>query len=143
MPDIGTELVNALDEEFRYLQKKKNVLVELAEVRLKNITFTSNLTKFKVVPPHLILHIFKVCIDDFSGTNIDNLALLLEGCGRFLLRYDETKQRFGTMLELMKRKQSLLHLDQRQTMLLENAYYQVRRARRAVFSAHRCSGKSS
>jgi regulator of nonsense transcripts 2 len=28
-------------------------------------------------------------------------------------------------LELMKRKQSLLHLDQRQTMLLENAYYQV------------------
>lgn len=32
-------------------------------------------------------------------------------------------------LELMKRKQSLLHLDQRQTMLLENAYYQVRRAR--------------
>lgn len=32
-------------------------------------------------------------------------------------------------LELMKRKQSLLHLDQRQTMLLENAYYQVRRER--------------
>jgi len=29
----------------------------------------------------------------------------------------------------MKRKQSLLHLDQRQTMLLENAYYQVRRER--------------
>jgi hypothetical protein len=28
----------------------------------------------------------------------------------------------------MKRKQSLLHLDQRQTMLLENAYYQVRKA---------------
>jgi hypothetical protein len=25
----------------------------------------------------------------------------------------------------MKRKQSLMHLDQRQTMLLENAYYQV------------------
>jgi hypothetical protein len=63
----------------------------------QNITFISNLTKFKVVPPHLILHMFKVCIDDFSGTNIDNLALLLEGCGRFLLRNDETKQRFGTM----------------------------------------------
>ncbi|KAN0107367.1 Armadillo-type fold [Russula decolorans] len=131
MPDIGTELVNALDEEFRYLQRKKNVVVELAEVRLKNVTFISNLTKFKVVPPHLILHIFKVCIDDFSGTNIDNLALLLEGCGRFLLRHDETKQRFGTMLELIKRKQSLLHLDQRQTMLLENAYYQANPPERA------------
>jgi hypothetical protein len=42
----------------------------------------------------------------------------------------------------MKRKQSLLHLDQRQTMLLENAYYQVRRARRSILSTHRCSGKS-
>jgi regulator of nonsense transcripts 2 len=130
MPDVGTELVAAvglritytlyahtlqLDEEFRYLQRKKNVVVELAEVRLKvysstpasffpcsnetqNITFISSLTKFKVVPPHLILHMFKVCIDEFSGTNIDNLALLLEGCGRFLLRNDETKQRFGTMV---------------------------------------------
>jgi hypothetical protein len=28
-------------------------------------------------------------------------------------------------VELMKRKQKLLHLDQRQIMLLENAYYQV------------------
>ena len=64
---------------------------------MQNITFISNLTKFKVVPPHLILHMFKVCIDDFSGTNIDNLALLLEGCGRFLLRNDETKQRFAAM----------------------------------------------
>ena len=29
----------------------------------------------------------------------------------------------------MKRKQSLMNLDQRQTMLLENAYYQVCGAR--------------
>ena len=110
----STLILLQLDEEFRYLQRKKNVVVEFAEVRLKvysstpalllscfneaqNITFISNLTKFKVVPPHLILHMFKVCIDDFYGTNIDNLALLLEGCGRFLLRNDETKQRFGTM----------------------------------------------
>ena len=54
MPDIGTEIValvivvflfgssnllnlllDQLDEEFRYLQRKKNVVKELAEVRLK------------------------------------------------------------------------------------------------------------
>ena len=111
-----------MDEEFRYLQRKKNVVKELAEVRLKvslhwwvcdqayedpldgaqNITFLSNLTKFRVVPPHLILHMFKVCLDDFSGTNVDNIALLLEGCGRFLLRDDETKQRFGTMVSPLR-----------------------------------------
>ncbi|TFK53931.1 transcription factor [Heliocybe sulcata] len=124
MPDIGTELVAVLDEEFRYLQRKKKVVKELYETRVKNITFVSNLTKFRVIPTHLILHMFKVCLDDFSGTNVENIAMLLEGCGRFLLRSDETKERFAKMLELMKRKQSMQHFDQRQQLLLENAYYQ-------------------
>ncbi|KAJ7287430.1 transcription factor [Mycena rebaudengoi] len=131
MPDIGTDLVAVLDEEFRYLQRKKNVVKELSEVRLKNITYLSNLTKFSVVPPHLILHVFKVCLDDFSGTNVENIALLLEGCGRFLLRSEDTRQRFGTMLELMRRKQSMQHFDQRQLLLLENAYYQCNPPERA------------
>ncbi|EKM54104.1 uncharacterized protein PHACADRAFT_257716 [Phanerochaete carnosa HHB-10118-sp] len=124
MPDIGSELVSVLDDEFRYLQRKKNVVKELADVRRKNVAFLSNLTKFKVVPPHVILHMFKVCLDDFSGTNIENIAMLLEGCGRFLLRSDETRQPFSKMVELMRRKQSMQHLDQRQLLLLENAYYQ-------------------
>ncbi|KAG6886162.1 hypothetical protein C0993_000680 [Termitomyces sp. T159_Od127] len=135
MPDVGTDLVAILNEEFRYLQRKKNVVKELAEVRLKalfkNIIYLSNLTKFRVVPFHLILHIFKVCLDDFSGVNVENIALLLEGCGRFLLRTEETSQRFGTMLELMRRKQSLQHFDQRQLLLLENAYYQCNPPERA------------
>uniref|UniRef100_A0A0W0FH57 MIF4G domain-containing protein n=1 Tax=Moniliophthora roreri TaxID=221103 RepID=A0A0W0FH57_MONRR len=130
MPDIGTELVGILDDEFRYLQKKKNVMKDLSEVRLKNIMYLSNLSKFRVVPTHVILHIFKVCLDDFSGNNVENLALLLEGCGRFLLRSEDTRERFGTMLELMRRKQSMQHFDQRQLLLLENAYYQAKRSPR-------------
>ncbi|KAF8967853.1 armadillo-type protein [Flammula alnicola] len=131
MPDIGSEIVAFLDEEFRYLQRKKNVVKELAEVRLKNILFLSNLTKFRIVPAHIILHMFKVCLDDFSGTNVENIALLLEGCGRFLLRSEDTAERFSTMLELMRRKQSMQHFDQRQLLLLENAYYQCNPPERA------------
>ncbi|KAH9832305.1 ARM repeat-containing protein [Rhodofomes roseus] len=124
MPDIGQDVVAFLDEEFRYLQRKKKVVIELAEVRLKNLTFIANLTKFRVIPPHIILHMFKVCLDDFHGTNVDNFAILLECCGRFLLRSDETREPFGKMLELMRRKQSMQHFDQRQQLVLENAYYQ-------------------
>ncbi|OCH88273.1 transcription factor [Obba rivulosa] len=124
MPDIGSEIVAMLDEEFRYLQRKKNVVKELAEVRSKNTAFISNLTKFRVVPPHVILHMFKVCLDDFSGTNVENIAHLLEGCGRFLLRSEDTHEPFSKMLDLMRRKQSMQHFDQRQLLLLENAYYQ-------------------
>ncbi|KAG6375457.1 ARM repeat-containing protein [Boletus reticuloceps] len=131
MPDIGSELVASLDEEFRYLQRKKNVVKELADIRIKNIVFLSSLTKFRIVPSHLILHMFKVCLDDLSGTNVENIALLLEGCGRFLLRSEDTRERFSTMLELMKRKQSMQHFDQRQILLLENAYYQCNPPERA------------
>ncbi|KZT24214.1 ARM repeat-containing protein [Neolentinus lepideus HHB14362 ss-1] len=131
MPDVGSELVAVLDEEFRYLQRKKKVVKELYETRVKNITFISSLTKFCVIPTHLILHMFKVCLDDFSGTNVENIAMLLEGCGRFLLRSDATKERFAKMLELMKRKQSTQHFDHRQQLLLENAYYQCNPPERA------------
>ena len=70
--------------------------------KAQNVIFLSNLTKFRVVPPHLILHIFKVCLDDFSGTNVENIAMLLEGCGRFLLRSDDTRERFATMVRALR-----------------------------------------
>lgn len=109
----------------------------------QNTAFISALVKFRVVPTHTILHMFKVYIDDFAGFTIESIALLLEGCGRFLLRSPDTRERMATMasrrllahravymtllfkLDLMRRKQALQHLDQRHILLLENAYYQV------------------
>ena len=43
----------------------------------------------------------------------------------------------------MKRKQSLLHLDQRQTMVLENAYYQVCVLLESGIGSHRRLGQST
>jgi len=100
------------------LQRKKNVK-ELTESRMKvggvssssidqltitmgsqNIVFLSNLTKFGVVPPHLILYVFKVCLDNFTGSNVENVAWLLEGCGRYLLRSDATHEPFAKMVRM-------------------------------------------
>ncbi|KDQ21888.1 hypothetical protein BOTBODRAFT_50425 [Botryobasidium botryosum FD-172 SS1] len=131
MPDVGAGLISTLEDEFRYLQRKKNVVKELSEPRMRNIAYLSALTKFSVVPSHLILHIFKVFLDDFTGVNVDNVAMLLEGCGKFLMRSDETKDVMGSMVELMRRKQSMQHFDQRQVLLLENAYYQCNPPERA------------
>ncbi|GAA5853891.1 hypothetical protein JCM8547_007487, partial [Rhodosporidiobolus lusitaniae] len=122
MPEVGKELVAVLEDEFRYLQKKRNV--DLAETRSKNLRFISELTKFKVTPVHVIFHLFKVLLDDFSGPNIDNFCTLLEGCGRFLLRSESTNERMKQVLETYKRKKQALHLDERQNTMLENAYYQ-------------------
>ncbi|GAA6063250.1 hypothetical protein JCM10212_003613 [Sporobolomyces blumeae] len=122
MPDVGKDLVALLDEEFRYLQRKRNV--DLAETRSKNMRFIAELTKFRVTPIHVILHIFKVLLDDFSGPNVDNFCTLLEGCGRFLLRSESTGEKMRQVIEVYKRKKAAMHLDQRQLTMLENAYYQ-------------------
>lgn len=122
MPDIGQGVLAILDEEFRYLQRKRNV--DLAETRAKNIRFLGELTKFQVTPLYTTFHCFKVCLDDFNGPNIENMAMLLETCGRFLLRTQETSERMATTLEMLRRKRAAQNLDSRQLVLLDNAYYQ-------------------
>ena len=41
---------------------------------------------------------FKVCLDSFTGSNVENVAWLLEGCGRYLLRSDATHEPFAKMV---------------------------------------------
>ncbi|KAK4687311.1 regulator of nonsense transcripts 2, partial [Tremellales sp. Uapishka_1] len=122
MPDVGKGIIEILDEELRYLQRKRTVR-ELDSVRLKNVRFWGELAKFKVAKPYSILHVLKVFLDEFKF-NVENVANLLETCGRFLLRYEGTAETAKSMIELMRRKQANQHLDPRQLVMLENAFYQ-------------------
>lgn len=133
MPDIGSGLISILDEEFKYLQRKKQVK-ELESVRIKNVRFLGELVKFKVAQTHTIFHAFKVLLDDFVGPNVDMMAMLLETCGRYLLRTEDadTSERMKSVLEIMRRKQSAQHFDSRQQLLLDNAYYQCNPPERAA-----------
>lgn len=123
MPDVGHGLIAILDEELKYLQRKKQVK-ELESVRIKNVRYLGELAKFKVAQTHTIFHALKVYLDDLTGPNVDNVAMLLETCGRYLLRNEETSERMKAVLELMRRKQAAQHFGARQQLLLENAYYQ-------------------
>jgi regulator of nonsense transcripts 2 len=49
----------------------------------------------------VILHIVKVFLDDLNGTNIEGLAALLEGCGRFLLRGADTGEKTAAMVWIL------------------------------------------
>jgi len=43
---------------------------------------------------------FKVCLDNFTGSNVENIAWLLEGCGRYVLRSDATHEPFAKMVRM-------------------------------------------
>lgn len=124
LPDIPQGLTVYLDEEFRSLQRRKSKEF-LGQVRMGNVRYLAELTKFGVVPEHIIFHCFKVSLDDFSRMNIDIIGNLLENCGRYLLRNPETAPRMTSFLETLSRKKAVQHLAQQERMVIENAIYYV------------------
>ena len=131
MPDIAQTLVSHLDDEFRSLQRRKQKDT-LSGVRTSNIRHLAELTKFGLVPEHVIFHCLKVSLDDFSRMNIEIICNLLENCGKYLLRNPETQPRMKSFLETLNRKKSAQHLAQQERMLIENAMYSVDPPERAA-----------
>ncbi|KAK4207334.1 regulator of nonsense transcripts 2 [Rhypophila decipiens] len=124
MPDIPKGVIEYLDSEFRSLQKRKEKEF-LGQVRLGNIRYLAELTKFGIVPEHVLFHCLKVSLDDFSRMNIEIICDLLENCGRYLWRNPETSPRMCSFLETLQRKKSVQHIGQAERMLIENAVYYV------------------
>lgn len=124
MPDIPRGVVDYLDAEFRSLQRRKEKDF-LGQVRQSNIRYLAELTKFGIVPEHVVFHCLKVSMDDFSKMNIDIICNLLENCGRYLLRNADTSPRMATFLDTLQRKKSVQHIGQHERMLIENAVYYV------------------
>jgi regulator of nonsense transcripts 2 len=48
------------------------------------------LTKFQVCPPQVILECLKKCLDDFHAHNIEIITNILDTCGKYLSRLEET-----------------------------------------------------
>ena len=131
LPDISSGLVSYLDDEFRSLQRRKQKDF-LGQVRTGNIRYLAELTKFGVVPEHVIFHCLKVSLDDFSRMNIEIIGNLLENCGRYLLRNPDTAPRMTSFLETLQRKKTASHLGQQERMIIENAIYYVHPPERAA-----------
>jgi regulator of nonsense transcripts 2 len=131
LQDVPQAMIAYLDDEFRSLQRRKSKDF-LGQVRMVNMRYIAELTKFGVVPEHVIFHCLKVCLDDFSRMNIEIIANLLENCGRYLLRNPETSPRMASFLETLQRKKGAQHLGQQERMLVENAMYYVNPPERAA-----------
>jgi regulator of nonsense transcripts 2 len=124
LPDIPQGITAYLDEEFRSLQRRKSKEF-LGQVRMANVRYLAELTKFGVVPEHIIFHCFKVSLDEFSRMNIEIIGHLLENCGRYLLRNPDSSPRMASFLETLSRKKTVQHLAQQERMVIENAIYYV------------------
>jgi regulator of nonsense transcripts 2 len=83
-----------LNSDFRRLQRKKT----LTDARFLNIRYIAELTKFRITPQHVVFHCLKVLLEDFSHANIELIAQMLEGCGRFLYASPDTTTQMAAMV---------------------------------------------
>ncbi|KAJ2862540.1 mRNA decay protein [Coemansia aciculifera] len=119
-PEIGDSVLEELSHEFHWLSKQR--FKDLMDTRLKNIKYIAELTKFKVAPLHVSFRCAKTTLEQFHAQNVEVLCALLEGCGRFLLAQSETSDRVASLLTILMRKRRVLNLDERTSLLIDNAY---------------------
>ncbi|XP_022098777.1 regulator of nonsense transcripts 2-like [Acanthaster planci] len=121
MPDIGTELVEKLKADFRWHVRKKDQM--MIETKIKTVRFIGELTKFKICSKSDTLQCVKFLLQDFRHHNIDMVCNLLDSCGRFLYRSSDSHLLTKALLELMMRKRSKLHLNERHSTMVENTFF--------------------
>jgi regulator of nonsense transcripts 2 len=73
------------------------------ETKVRNIRFLGELTKFQVCPNQIILECLKKCLDNFNGHNIEIITHLLETCGKYLTKVEDSKLKFNNLLDYLWR----------------------------------------
>lgn len=122
MPSIGETMVNSLHRECRRFVARKNLQSALY-LRLHNVRYLSELLKFGVAPPHVVIHCLRIAIESFTTYDIEVISLFLENCGRFLLRTAATSAHMQNILDTLKRKSG--HLSGVERGLIDSAFYYV------------------
>lgn len=119
-PGLAEAVVEHLNQKLRQQQSFRKPDRQLQS---HLIIYLGELTKFGLVPEHIVFHLYKVLLDDFSPTSIEMLALSIETCGRYLHRMPATAARMQHVLDLLRRKRLAHNLSEQHTLLLDNAYY--------------------
>ena len=102
MPEIGATVVASLHSQFRRLFRKQHRFD--LENRVKNMRYIGELLKFRVCPTHVIFYCFKRLIQPeasgsvFNSHHVEVACALLEGCGRYMLKSQETAKKFSGLV---------------------------------------------
>ncbi|GFQ70834.1 regulator of nonsense transcripts 2 [Trichonephila clavata] len=121
MPDVASDLVSMLKQDFKFHIKKKDQIN--IESKVKTVRFIGELVKFKVFPKSEALYCLKLLLNDFIHHHVEMACNLLETCGRFLFQAPDSHQRIKVLLEQMMRKKAVMSIDSRYTTMIENAFY--------------------
>uniref|UniRef100_A0A8R1HIY9 MIF4G domain-containing protein n=1 Tax=Caenorhabditis japonica TaxID=281687 RepID=A0A8R1HIY9_CAEJA len=126
MPDLTTEIVTQLLDKFRgYIQQKyapgaaNSVKVE---VKMVCVMMIAELMKFGVISRAEGLSCLRQLVYDLRGNAVEMTATMMESAGLYLYRHTDSHSKMKRLLEVVKAKRDRMK-DQRQAMLIDNAYF--------------------
>uniref|UniRef100_A0A1I7SYP2 MIF4G domain-containing protein n=1 Tax=Caenorhabditis tropicalis TaxID=1561998 RepID=A0A1I7SYP2_9PELO len=124
MPDLTTEIVTQLLEKFRgFLQQKSSAAYDIkVERKMVCVMMIAELMKFGVVSRAEGLSCLRQLVYDLRGHSVEMTATFMESGGLYLYRHTESHAKMKRLLEVVKAKRERMK-DQRQTMLIDNAYF--------------------
>ncbi|EFP08303.1 hypothetical protein CRE_16832 [Caenorhabditis remanei] len=125
MPDLTTEIVTHLLEKFRgFLQQKQSSAAVAIKVESKMVCvmMIAELMKFGVVSRAEGLSCLRQLVYDLRGHSVEMTATFMESGGLYLYRHTESHAKMKRLLEVVKAKRDRMK-DQRQAMLIDNAYF--------------------
>lgn len=120
-PEIGQEMSNLLKGQFYGLARHKS---NMLNSRLRNIRYIGELLKFGVCHHSVVFDCWEYCLSDFSSPSIHVFSALLECCGRFLFRTEETHDRCVSFLDRMMKLKRAKYLDRYHQNMIDNALFQ-------------------
>ena len=122
LPTIAERIVDALHRDCRRYVKGRGLSKDVP-LRTCNIRYISELVKFRMVPLYISLHCYKILVESFSKNDVEVLAVMMESCGRFLLRAPESSAKMQGLLEIINRKAK--NVSGMERSVIENAFYYV------------------
>ncbi|ODQ64410.1 ARM repeat-containing protein [Nadsonia fulvescens var. elongata DSM 6958] len=126
-PEITNDIIDILDNKIRgqnyhnKITKKDN----FSNARRRNILFLSELTKFDLVPRHVILHKISTGIKSLDKSTASTIAYYLEGCGRYLAYKRDTAAIMANLLSILQESSSK-KLRANEQMIIQQALYYVK-----------------
>ncbi|XRB07864.1 regulator of nonsense transcription UPF2 [Pycnococcus provasolii] len=128
--DIGEPLAAFVEEDLGVLHARKGTLEHHLLPRLRNAKLMGELVKFGIAPAQSAFSSIRILLEDFGGHAVDVTCALLESCGQYLYRTPETHVRMKNSIDVFWRLvcSKAAGLGDRQTALVENAYYGTKAA---------------
>lgn len=118
--EISNAVIEYIVSYFRWLHKRRKS-PKLYARRLFNLRYIAELTKFGLVPIHVIFYEMKTMIASLDAANIENIFILFEGCGRYLMRKPESNALMVKMVRVLEFRKTQRYFSMEEKSMIDGA----------------------